>query len=257
MVCADERRVEVGVLTPHAAAGPEIEIPDLSQGRVTVTVARIRSPADAAGTDPTGRATTRALRALARPGAVDGAAARFGGRSVDVVAHASTTTGYVLGARSEAAMVERLTIQCGVPAVGSAGAAADALRACGADRVVLIHPPWFDDEIDGLGVRYFRDQGFDVTLLKATGLPRDPGSTDTEGITDWVSRHLGDGNEALFMAGNGFRAARAVAGLEQRTGRLVLQANQVLLWSILAATHAPPTIEGGGKLFRTAPSPAT
>ena len=32
------------------------------------------------------------------------------------------------------------------------------------------------------------------------------------------------------MAGNGFRAARAVPELEQRTGRLVLQANQVLLW---------------------------
>ena len=35
------------------------------------------------------------------------------------------------------------------------------------------------------------------------------------------------------MAGNGFRAARAVPELEQRTGRLVPQANQVLLWSII------------------------
>ena len=48
------------------------------------------------------------------------------------------------------------------------------------------------------------------------------------------------------MAGNGFRAARAVPELEQRTGRLVLQANQVLLWSIIAATHAPLTIKGWG-----------
>ena len=57
-----------------------------------------------------------------------------------------------------------------------------------------------------MGVGYFRDQGFDVTLLKATGLSRDPSRVHTEGITDWVSRHLGDGDEALFMAGNGFRA---------------------------------------------------
>ncbi len=43
MISANQRRLKVGVLTPHAAAGPEIEIPEMSQGRVTVTVARIRS----------------------------------------------------------------------------------------------------------------------------------------------------------------------------------------------------------------------
>jgi maleate isomerase len=209
MMSANQRRLNVGVLTPHTAAGPEIEIPDMSQGRVTVTVARIRSPENAAGTE-----SARANRST-RPdkaGSSDGHAACFGDGSVDVVAHASTTTGYVLGVRSEAELVERLATKCAVPVVGSVGAAADALRACGAHRLVL---PWFDDEIDRLGVGYFRDQGFDVTLLKATGLSRDPSRVHTEGITDWVSRHLGDGDEALFMAGNGFRAARAVSELEQ------------------------------------------
>jgi hypothetical protein len=65
-----------------------------------------------------------------------------------------------------------------------------------------------------MGLGYFRDQGIDVTLLKASGLSRDPSRIHTAGITDWVSRHLGDGDEALFMAGNGFRAARAVSELE-------------------------------------------
>ena len=69
-----------------------------------------------------------------------------------------------------------------------------------------------------MGVGYFRDQGFDVTLLKATGLSRDPSRIHTEGITDWVSRHLGDGDEGLFMAGNGFRAARRTgAGATNRS----------------------------------------
>jgi len=253
MISANQRRLEVGVLTPHAAAGPEIEIPEMSQGRVTVTVARIRSTENAAGTESTAGPTS--LRALTRPEAVDRDAACFGDGSVDVVAHASTTTtGYVLGVRSEAELLERLATKCAVPVVGGAGAAADALRACGAHRLILVHPPWFDEEIDRMGVGYFRDQGFDVTLLKATGLSRDPSRIHTAGITDWVSRHLGDGDEALFMAGNGFRAARAVSELEQRTGRLVLQANQVLLWSIIAATHAPLTIKGWGKLFRTLPT---
>ena len=260
MVSADEHRLTVGLLTPHAAAGPEVEIPDMSRGRVGVTVARIRARQQEAGTGSPGPTTAQALRALARPETVDDAAAGFRDGAVDVIAHASTTTGYALGARSEAALVERLATRCAVPVVGSAGAAADALRACGADRVVLIHPPWFDDVMDRLGVGYFRDQELDVTLLRATGLPRDPSRTHTAGIVDWVSRHCRDGDDALFLAGNGFRAARAVAELERRTGRLVLQANQVLLWSILAATHAPLRIEGYGRLFQIAlipPPPRT
>jgi maleate isomerase len=58
--------------------------------------------------------------------------------------------------------------------------------------------------------------------------------------------------EAVFIAGTGFRAAHAIAELERRTGQLVLEANQVLLWSILAATGAKLQIDGYGRLFRTA-----
>ncbi len=76
MITANQRRLKVGVLTPHAAAGPEIEVPDMSQGRVTVTVARIRAPENAAGTESTSAPT--ALRALTQPEAVDGDAACFG-----------------------------------------------------------------------------------------------------------------------------------------------------------------------------------
>ncbi len=248
--------VTVGVLTPHTAAGPEIEIPDLSNGRVRVTMARVRPPGTATDPTATGPEGADELRALTRSAALAGPAARFGDGSVDVVAHASTTTGYVLGPRSEAALVGRLAHSCGVPVVCAGGAAVDALRACGAHRLVLLHPPWFDDEMDRLGVDYFRDQGFDVAVLKADGLPRDPSRVQPDEVTAWITGHLGDGDEALFLAGNGFRAARAVAELERRTGRLVLQANQVLLWSILAAAKMPLTISGHGKLFQTPSTPA-
>ena len=55
--------------------------------------------------------------------------------------------------------------------------------------------------------------------------------------------------EAAFIGGNGFRAARAVHHLECRTGRLVLEANQFLLWSILEKAGAPVAVRGVGMLF--------
>ena len=244
----DRDTLTVGVLTPHAAAGPEVELPDMAPGRITAVLARVRPAGAAATWTPPSAAPD--LRALAAPACLDAAAAPLHAGSVEVVAFASTSSGYALGRRAEAALVERLGRSCGVPAVASSAAAVDALRACGSRRVLLVHPPWFDDGIDASGVRYFRDQGFEVSLSKAGGLPDDPAAVRPEQVVEWVLGHAGDGADTVFLAGNGFRAARAVEELERRTGRLVLTANQVLLWSILAATGTRWELTGYGRLLR-------
>jgi maleate cis-trans isomerase len=40
-----------------------------------------------------------------------------------------------------------------------------------------------------------------------------------------------------------------VAELERRTSLLVLESNQVLLWSVLAATRTELAVDGYGRLF--------
>jgi maleate isomerase len=246
--------ITIGVLTPHAAAGPEVELPAMASGLVTAVVTRIRPAHAVAGDGPTPPETASGLRALARPAPVERAAAGFRRGSVDAVAYASTTTGYALGHTAEAALVGRLRQLCGVPVVASAASAVDALRTCGAQRVTLVHPPWFRDEIDELGARYFRDLGFGVTLTKATDLPDDPGMVRTRHVVEWASSHLSGETDAVFIAGNGFCAAGAIEEMERQTGHLVLEANQVMLWSILAATHTTGEVAGFGRLFRTAPA---
>jgi maleate isomerase len=241
----------VGVLTPHAAAGPEVELPDMSSGRIAAVVARVRRTGDVELRTPP--STASGLRALADPSVLGRAAASFRGM-VDVIAYASTSSGYVLGHQAEAALVDGLRKSCGVPAVASGSSAVEALRASGSKRVALIHPPWFDDEVDELGSRYLRDQGFEVSLAKATGLPNDPIRVQPRQVIDWVVRHIGDEADAVVLAGNGFRAAGAIEELERQTGLLVLEANQVMLWSILAAIRTPWEVTGYGRLFRTSRS---
>jgi maleate isomerase len=60
--------------------------------------------------------------------------------------------------------------------------------------------------------------------------------------------------DAIFIAGNGFRAADTIAELEHRTGQLVLEANQVLLWSILTTTRTNLQITNYGTLLASLPS---
>ncbi len=246
-------RLTVGIVTPHAAPGPEVELPAMTRGRVATVVSRTGSPPEASPAPslaaPPGHAQ---LRASTERAALDRAAVTFAGRTLAAVAHASTTSGYVIGHRAEAALVERLSQRFDVPAVASCAAAVAALRAHRVGQVQLVHPPWFDHAFDELGAAYFRRQGFDVVVTKATGLPDDPVRVGPQRVIDWVEHHVEDRAEAVFLAGNGFRAAGVVEELELRTGRLVLEANQALLWGILTATGTRWNITGYGRLLRDA-----
>ena len=248
-------RLTVGVVTPHAAAGPEVELPAITRGRVATVLSRTGSPPEASQATPRTAPLAHAeLRASTEPAALDRAAMNFRGKTLAAVAHASTTSGYVIGHREEAALDERLAQRFDVPAVASCAAAAAALRTHGVTQVQLVHPPWFDDEFDELGAAYFRSQGFETVVTKAAGLPDDPAHVNPQRVIDWVEHHLKDRAEAFFLAGNGFRAAGAVEKLELRTGRLVLEANQALLWGILAATGTGWDITGHGRLLRASTS---
>jgi maleate isomerase len=248
-------RLTVGVVTPHAAAGPEVELPTMTRGRVATVVSRT-GPASAASQAPLRPAPPAHadLRASTELAALDRAAVTFRGRTLAAVAHASTTCGYVIGNHEEAALVERLSQRFDVPAVASCAAAAAAMRTHGVGQVQLVHPPWFDDEFDELGAAYFRSHGFDAVVTKAVDLPDDPARVDPQRVIDWLEHHVEDRAEAIFLAGNGFRAAGAVEELELGTDRLVLAANQALLWGILAATGTGWDITGHGRLLRASPS---
>lgn len=245
----------VGVLTPHAAAGPEAELPEMAGGRVTAVMGRVRSAGTA--TETIGPPTDAAGLLSLTGDALDEASATLREKTVDVVVHASTTTSYTLGRAGEDQLVERLRRQCGAPVVMSGSSAVEALRACGAQRVALVHPPWFDDELDVLGVAYLRDQGFEVSLSKATGIPDDPRLVRAQHVVEWVARHLDETADAVFIGGNGFRAAGAIEELERATGRLVLEANQVLLWSLLRVTRTAWEIAGYGRLFHVTAWPSS
>jgi len=45
-------------------------------------------------------------------------------------------------------------------------AAVDALRAFEVTRVALVHPPWFNDEVNAKGHKYFRGHGFEIVVCE-------------------------------------------------------------------------------------------
>ncbi len=241
---AADRVIRIGVLTPHAAIGPEQEFPAMAPGRLDIRVVRV--PSGAGGDPPT---TPRALRAVTAVPVLDDAAKTLVLDSIDVVGYASTTSAYAIGFDAETAMVSRLSALAGVPVAATCASAVLALRVLDVERVALIGAPWFDAELNELGAAYFRSQGFEVVSSASAELSRDPRRIEPAAVHAWTSRHVGDEAEGIFIGGNGFRAAQAIEQLEKAIGRPVLTSNQVLLWNLLAHAGAPIEITGYGQLF--------
>jgi maleate isomerase len=174
---------------------------------------------------------------------------------------AFTTTSYVLGPNGEQALKARLEKRSnGIPVLLTGAAAVAAFRALGVRRIALIHPPWFADNEQQLGIAYFQNQGFDVVYanqMRLRGLdvakPTDPLRKFTElypaELYAFARTEVPATAEAVFFGGNGFRAIGMITALEEELGRPVLTGNQVAFWYALrqAAVHAP--VNGYGRVF--------
>jgi maleate isomerase len=242
--------VRIGVLTPHRAVGPEEELPAMAPGRVLTCVARVSDDSAEGVNTPSG------LRALATSPRLDEAAETLGHGSLDAIAYASTSTAYAIGFDRETDLASRLSGRVGLPAVAPCASAVLALRVLGADRIALVHPPWFDAEENQRGTAYFESQGFDVVFSESAALPDDPSLIESPAVFEWTSRNVSSDAEAVVIGGTGFRAAGAIAALEAALDRPVLSANQVLLWNVLAEAGAAVQVDGYGRLFEHTAQPA-
>jgi maleate isomerase len=121
------------------------------------------------------------------------------------------------------------------------------------ERIALVEPPWFGAELVELGEAYFQRQGFDVVSSQAAELSEDPRRIEPADVVEWTSRRVPDEAEAIFIGGNGFRAAGAIDALERAIGRPVVTSNEVLLWSLLVRLDATFEVAGYGRLFAQPP----
>lgn len=243
--------IRIGVLTPHEVPGPEPEFAAMAPGRLATRVARVTGAAGAAGScGPTSPAELAALATAPFP---DRAAGQLLAGPVDVIGYASTTSAYAIGFDAEMALVWRLSRLTGLAVAATCASAVHALRVLQVQRVALVGAPWFGPEWNELGAAYFAGQGFGVVSSASAGLPPDPRAVEPAAVCEWISRHVEDAAEAVFVGGNGFRAAGAIQALEAAIGRPVLTSNQVLLWQLLAYADDTVEINGYGRLFARKP----
>jgi maleate isomerase len=240
-------RARIGLLTPNDDAVPESEFWTMAPEGVSIHVSRVLL------TD---------TRKFADPPHPDDATELLAALPMQAIVLTFTTTSYILGRSGEQTLIARLEKRSkGIPVLLPARGAVAAFRALGARRIALIHPPWFADDEQQLGIAYFQNEGFDVVYanqMRLRGLeiatPSSPLRKFTEiypaELYEWARTQVPPEAEAVLFSGNGFRAIGVIAALEEDLGRPVLTANQVALWYALrqAGLHAP--VNGYGRLFQ-------
>ena len=141
-------RARIGLLTPNDDAVPESEFWTMAPEGVSVHVSRV---------------LLVDTRTFGDPPHPDDATALLAALPMQAIVFTFTTTSYILGPDGEQALKARLEKRSnGIPVLFVGPAAVAAFRALNVRRIALIHPPWFTDDEQQLGVTYFRSQGFDV-----------------------------------------------------------------------------------------------
>ena len=235
-------RARLGVLTHDDSTISESELWTMAPDGVSLHTSRIFFRDLATYADPPG--PENATELLAR-------------LPLQAIIYAWTVGSYLLGTTGEEELLRRVRHHSnGIPVLMSAPAATAAFRASEAERIALIHGPFFTDEFDQKGVAYFQERGFEVVhvshLMPPVEVPHpNTGAVATPSqIYEWVRRHVPPSAQAVFIGGNAVRAIGVIAALEDDLRRPVLTANQVSLWYALRVAGAEVSVDDYGQLFK-------
>lgn len=247
-----ESDFKLGIVTPHADIGPEAESQAMLTGlRATVHGARVDfSPMHPGGTIDDKIAHDPVLQFIA-PAVIDPLVESISSSPLDAIGLAFTSSSFKIGAEQEQELLQRLAaVSHGISLNTTGTAASEAIRHLDLERIAVMAPSWFDEDLCRAGETYFGNQGIDVISATPSGPPGGPLSI-TPAATAKAVEYLVDSTSAraVFIAGNGQRAIGAIDYIERTTGVTVLTANQVLLWASLGDTGLRAQVGGYGRLF--------
>lgn len=244
-------RGRIGLLVPHTDVCEEAEIQAMAPEGVSVHATRVPQ-VEGIGV---GTAAANPMRAYLEPPLLDDAAELMACAPVHAIAMCFTNTSFVGTVDDDRALASRLQLRTGsIPVLVTCLSALVALMALEASRLAFINPPWVADEMTEAGARYFRGAGLQVVYAASASPATTQRDVPVAMYYDWIRAQVPKNADALFIGGNGFRAAGAIEALEEDLERPVLTANQVLLWHALRLIGETPRVSGCGRIFSVAPT---
>ncbi len=228
-----------GVLIPSTNTTVEIEYTRLLPADLQVHVARLGKGGSTAFAPSLDADVTYQAKLL-------------GTAKVEVVALAQTSAS-LFADDYDAVTIRRMQEGAGVPALTSAVAIGEAVRALGARRIALVSP--YSEAVIGRAKRYYESKhGLEVVALEGFGATDAYaiGSLGPENARDAFARIDRPDIEVLVVPGGNFPTMAHIAAWEQSFGKPVITTNQAALWAMLRVMRVGEPLQGLGLLLTQA-----
>ncbi|HYC47899.1 MAG TPA: aspartate/glutamate racemase family protein [Burkholderiales bacterium] len=150
-------------------------------------------------------------------------------------------------------VIARISAAAKVPAITSARAMGQALRALGARRIALVSP--YSEEVNALARDYFSTQhGLEITTLLGFAA-KDAyaiGQLDPQHARNAFEKIDLSGVEAVAIPGANFPTMKSIPAWERELGKPVVSSTQAAVWA-MAKQLGGERIAGYGRLLETMP----
>ncbi len=179
-----------GLVSPHADIGPEAETQAmLAHLPATVHGARVGfSPMHPGGTIDEKIAHDPVLE-FTDPHVIDRCVDSLSSSPLDAIGLAFTSSSFKMGPAGEQELLARLaTVSHGIRLQTTCSAATSAFRHLELERIAVIAPSWFDDQLCGEGEAYLRDNDIDVVSVTASGPEGGPLAITPQATADAVTK---------------------------------------------------------------------
>ena len=230
-----------GVLIPSTNTTVEIEYNRLLPASLQVHVGRLLT----SGTGPFAPSLDADVEYQAR---------LLGTARVEVISLAQTSAS-LFADDYDAVTTQRMSAAAGVPAITSAQAVGEAVKALGARRIALVSP--YAPPVLELAKRYYAEKfGLDAVALEGFAATDSYmiGKLGPENARDAFARINRPEIEAFVVPGGNFPTMSFVPTWEREFGKPVITTNQAALWAMMRIMGVSEPLSDLGRLLEELPA---
>ncbi len=231
------KTLRLGLLIPSSNTTMEYEFNVMRPKEATVHVARMRLK----------EVTISKLMDMEKE--IETAALRLADAKVNVIGFGCTSGSLFRGLGHDQEIVTRIEKTTDTPAVATAGAIVNALKALNLSKISVATP--YTEEINSLERRFLEENGLAIQKIKGLGIKDNLkiGEQTSRTIYDLVKEVDTAWNDGIFVSCTNLKAIEMIGRLEEELKKPVISSNTATLWAMLRKIKYVKPLMGWGCLL--------
>lgn len=176
-------------------------------------------------------------------------ASKLAHAGVNVIAYGCTSGSLFRGLGHDKQIEAKIEKATGIPAVATAGAVVDALKAMGVRNLAVATP--YIESVNRLEKKFLTANGFNVVDLKGLGIKDNLqiGELTSQDAYKLVMKLRCQKADGIFVSCTNFATLDSIEKMEAATQKTVVSSNSATLWAMLKKCRVSVKIRGVGKLL--------